>query len=254
MPTYVALDLETTGLSADNCEIIEVGAVKFTPEHEIATFHTAVKPSAPLSYFIQRLTGIHPDDLRDAPLFAEVASDLEDFLGDHPIVGQNVAFDLGFLAAQDIRRGLSFDTHELATLLLPGLPEYNLRSLARHFGIEFNVRHRALADAQAARAVFLRLRERLSELPVATLAELQNIAVAVDWPLRHLFAELLDEAPLLAEPGLPAEAAPLPVDLGTPLVARSPLQPVAADEVESIRAPPRRRPTSSPSSSFARSS
>ena len=121
---------------------------------------------------------------------------------------------------------------------MPGLPEYNLRSLARHFGVEFPVRHRALADAQAARAVFLRLREHLSELPVGTLAELQNIAVAVDWPLHRLFAELLEEAPLLSEPSLPAEAMPLPVELGTPLVARSPLQPVAADEVESIlRAP-----------------
>ncbi len=238
MPTYVALDLETTGLSADTCEIIEIGAVKFTPEREIATFHTSVKPVSALPYFIQRLTGIRPEDLKDAPLFAEVASDLEDFLADHPVVGQNVSFDLGFLAAQGIERGLSFDTHELATLLLPGLPEYNLRSLARHFGVDFNVRHRALADAQAAREVFLRLREHLSELPVGTLAELHNIAAGVDWPVRHLFAELLEEAPLLSEPSAPAEALPLPVEVGAPLVARSPLQPIAADEVEAIlRAP-----------------
>jgi DNA polymerase-3 subunit epsilon/ATP-dependent DNA helicase DinG len=238
MPTYVALDLETTGLNADTCEIIEVGAVKFTPEGEIATFHTPVKPRSALPYYIQRLTGIKPEDLQDAPLFAAVASDLEAFLADHAVVGQNVAFDLGFLAAQGIERSLSFDTHELATLLLPGLAEYNLRFLARHFGVDFPVRHRALADAQATREVFLRLREHLTELPVGTLSELHNIAAGVDWPLRHLFAEMLDEAPLLSEPSVPAEALPLPADLGVPLVARSPLQPIDPDEVEAIlRAP-----------------
>lgn len=241
--TYVALDLETTGLTADTCEIIEVGAVKFTAEGEVATFHTPVKPLGALPYYIQRLTGIRPDDLKDAPLFAEVAADLQAFLADHPVVGQNVFFDLGFLAAQGIEPvGPTFDTHDMATLLLPGLPEYSLRSLAHHLGVEFPVRHRALADAQAARHVFLSLRARLAEVPASLLAELNHIAAGVEWPLQRLFDEMLQEAPLLSEAALPSEAMPLPAELGAPLIARVPSEPIAADEVEAVLRSPEANP------------
>jgi DNA polymerase-3 subunit epsilon/ATP-dependent DNA helicase DinG len=241
--TYVALDLETTGLSADTCEIIEIGAVKFTPEGEVAIYHTPVKPLGALPYYIQRLTGIRPEDLQHAPIFAEVASDLEAFIADHPVVGQNVSFDLGFLAAQGIEPpGPILDTHEMATLLLPGLPEYSLRSLTRYLGVEFPVRHRALADAEATRQVFLHLRDRLRQLPAGLLAELNRIAAEIDWPLRHLFEEMLEEAPLLSAGAPAAEAMPLPVDVGTPLVARAPPQPIAADEVEAVLRSPEADP------------
>ncbi len=236
MPTtYVALDLETTGLSVDSCEIIEIGAVKFTPDGEVATFHTPVKPRGELPYYIQRLTGIHPEDVQRAPIFAEVASDMEAFIGDHPVVGQNVSFDLGFLAAQGIRPpGPVFDTRDMATLLLPGLPEYSLRSLARHLEIDFPVRHRALADAEATHQVFLRLRSRLAELPSGLLAELNRIAAEIEWSLRPLFEEMLQEAPLLAAGTRMAEAMPLPVEIGAPLTARVPPRPVSVDEVEAV--------------------
>jgi DNA polymerase-3 subunit epsilon/ATP-dependent DNA helicase DinG len=244
MPTiYVAVDLETTGLSAETCEIIEVGAVKFTPEGEVATFHTPVKPRGALPYYIQRLTGIRPDDLEHAPIFAEVASDLEVFIGDNPIVGQNVFFDLGFLAAQGIRPpGPTFDTHDLATLLLPGLPEYSLRSLARHLGVEFPVRHRALADAEATLQVFLHLRGRLGDLPASLLGELNRIATEIDWPLRRLFDEMLQEAPLLSAGAPMVDAMPLPVEIGAPLVPRVPPQPIAVDEVEAVLRSPEANP------------
>jgi predicted DnaQ family exonuclease/DinG family helicase len=237
--TYVALDLETTGLSVDTCEIIEVGAVKFTADSEIATFHSPVKPRSELPFYIQRLTGIRPEDLEHAPIFAEIASDLEDFIGDYPVVGQNVYFDLGFLAAQGITPpGPVFDTRDLAVLLLSGLPEYSLRSLARHLEIDFPVRHRALADADATHKVFLRLRERLADLPSSLLAELNRIATEIDWPLRRLFEEMLAEAPLLAPGSAVAEPMPLPIEIANPLIARVPLQPISIEEVEAaLRSP-----------------
>jgi predicted DnaQ family exonuclease/DinG family helicase len=244
MPTtYVALDLETTGLSAETCEIIEVGAVKFTVEGEVTTFHTPVKPSIALPYFIQRLTGIRPEDVQHAPLFAEVASDLENFLAGCPIVGQNVFFDLAFLAAQNIQPpGPTFDTHELALLLLPGRPEYSLRSLARDLDVDFPVRHRALADAEATRQVFLKLRARLAELPASLLSELRHIAAAIEWPLQRLFDEMLQEAPLLSEAALPSEAMPLSVEIGAPLVAKTPSQPIEIDDVEAVLRAPEANP------------
>ena len=100
--TYVALDLETTGLDPDQETIIEVGAVRFGEASAEETFHAVVNPRRPLPYRIQLLTGITPQDLEGAPFFAEVASELESFIGSHPVVGHNVAFDLGFLARQGI--------------------------------------------------------------------------------------------------------------------------------------------------------
>jgi DNA polymerase-3 subunit epsilon/ATP-dependent DNA helicase DinG len=242
-PTYVALDLETTGLSPESCEIIEIGAVRFTLDSEVEDFHTFVRPRGQLPYQIQRLTGIGPQDLQGAPIFAEVASRLQAFLGDLPVVGHNVAFDLGFLAAQGVEpAGPPFDTYDLAGLLLTGLSDYTLRSLADHLGVDFPLRHRALADAQATREVFLRLRSRLAEQPIRSLDEIQRMAAASGWPLQRLFAEILEEAPALAAGASPWEGlAPTP-DIGPPLVARTPPLPLEMAEVEAILERPGQRP------------
>src|SRR5512136_2674845 len=100
----VSLDLETTGLSSEDDAIIEIGAVKFRGNQEIETFDTLVNPHRTLSYRISMLTGINQEELETAPDFSAVADKLSAFIGDHPIVGQNVSFDLEFLRVQ----GLSF--------------------------------------------------------------------------------------------------------------------------------------------------
>ncbi len=198
--TYVALDLETTGLDPERDAIIEVGAVRFDANGTRETFRTFCDPGRSIPYRIERLTGISDRDIVGAPLFAEVAGQLETFIGAAPVVGQNIAFDLGFLERGRLRpAGPAYDTQELASLLLPDLLEHNLRAIARHLEIEFPVRHRALADADAARLVFLALRERLAALPPALVAEAERIASVTDWPLRHLLREVSDERP--AGPG-----------------------------------------------------
>jgi DNA polymerase-3 subunit epsilon/ATP-dependent DNA helicase DinG len=200
--TYVALDLETTGLDPDRDAIMEVGATRFGLDGPVERFHSLVDPRRSVPYRIQRLTGITQADLTGAPLFAELAGQLEAFIGDRPIVGQNVAFDLGFLERAQVRpAGPSYDTQELADLLLPDLIEHSLRGIARYLDIDFPVRHRALADAEAARLVFLALRARLAALPGTLLAEAARVAAATDWPLRHLITELLDEQPPIATAG-----------------------------------------------------
>ncbi|MEX2157797.1 MAG: helicase C-terminal domain-containing protein [Dehalococcoidia bacterium] len=197
--SYVALDLETTGLDPDRDAIMEVGAVRFDVDGGCETFSTFVDPRQPISYRIERLTNICDADVAGAPLFANVAPDLEAFIGDRPIIGQNIAFDLKFLERGGVRPPApSYDTQELASLLLPGLPEQNLRSIARYLGIDFPVQHRALADAEAARLVFLALRERLEALPPALLAEAERIASITDWPLRFLLQEVASERPVFS--------------------------------------------------------
>jgi len=248
-PIYVALDLETTGLDPEQEEIIEVGAVRFSEAGVEETFHTLVNPRRPLSYRIQLLTGIALGELEGAPFFAEVASELEAFIGAQPVVGQNVAFDLGFLARQGIvPPGPTYDTYELVSLLLPELSERSLGSIARHLGVEFPVQHRALADALAAQQVFLALRARLAALPPELLAEAERIASSTDWPLRYLLREVSAERPAL--PGVAvAEADGLihgvvrrPSDPGPSPVPSERVRPVEPNEVVAILESAGRRP------------
>ena len=196
-PAYVSLDFETTGLDPDRDAIIEVGAVRFGLDGHCETFSTLVDPKRVIPYRVERLTGISNEEVAGAPLFADVAGDLEVFIGEAPVVGQNIAFDIAFLKQGQIEpRGPQYDTQELASFLLPDLVEHNLYAIARHLDIEFPVRHRALADAEAARSVFLALRRRIAALPPALLAEAARVAATTDWPLRLLLDELATEHPV----------------------------------------------------------
>jgi len=242
-PTYIALDIETTGLDPEADEVTEVAAVKFDETRVLDTFHTLLNPHQPMPYRIERLTGISQESLRDAPSFTAVASDLASFLGDLPLVGQNIAFDISFLERRGVPpAGPAYDTYDLARLLLPQLPDYSLRRLAQHLGVKFPVRHRALADAEAARQVFLALRERLAERPPAILAELERLAALAGWGLRRLFRELLEEG--RGERPLPGSARtldesavgviPRPRDGARPLSSVEDRQPVDPEEVEAL--------------------
>lgn len=191
MAVYVALDLETTGLDPEHDEIIEVGAVRFTDERVLDTYQTLVNPRRPLSARVQRLTGIQPSDLERAPSFAAIAREVEDFIGADPVVGQNIRFDLEFLARRGVvARGPAYDTRDLAALLLPHLRRHSLRTIVEELLIEFPVQHRALEDAKAAQQAFLLLKERLTEVEPELLAEAARLSEASDWGLRFLFREV----------------------------------------------------------------
>ena len=179
---WVALDLETTGLSNDEDQIIEVGAVRFRGVETLDTFQSFVNPGRRLDPFVTRLTGITNDDLRDAPGFSSVAAALAAFVGSSPLVGHNIAFDLGFLD----RNGFTIqnrlcDTWELAYFLLPGQSSYALDSLARWAGVEDASYHRAVDDAHATRRLFVRLLEDLADLDVNSLAEIGRMAARSPW-------------------------------------------------------------------------
>jgi DNA polymerase-3 subunit epsilon/ATP-dependent DNA helicase DinG len=242
--TFVALDLETTGLDPEQDEITEVAAVRFEGGRPAEVFHTLVNPRREVPYRVQLMTGLSSRELRRAPSFAEVASDLERFLALHPVVGQNVGFDLSFLSRWGVQPGgPAFDTWELARLLLFDLPDYSLRSLARHLGLDYPTQHRAPADAEAAGRVFVALRERLSLAPAAVLAELERLAALAEWPLRHLFRELLAEAQAGSAPtagavrGLEESAlgvVKMPREAGASLGALGEKRAVPPDEVETL--------------------
>ena len=188
---WVSLDLETTGLSPDSDEIIEVGAVKFQGQRTLDTFESLVNPYRPLSSFTSRYTGITQEDVDSAPPFSSVARELAPFIGHAPIVGHNIAFDLGFLDSSGLRvSNPSCDTWDLAFVLLPESREYSLARLAASLGIPHPRPHRAFEDARVTMDLFLRLAEMAYELDVFTIAELERLAARSSWPLSHFLRAL----------------------------------------------------------------
>ncbi len=186
-PVRVAIDLETTGLRPDQDAIIEIGAVKFAGARILDTFQSFVSIAAPLPYRIHRLTGITAADLRRAPPLSALTAPLRAFIGGAPLVGHSVAFDAAFLRRAGMaQRNPLLDTYELASMLLPGLPSYTLASVADALAVPSSIHHRALADADLARAVFLTLLQRLDALETPTLNELAALPATADWTPAHL--------------------------------------------------------------------
>ena len=208
---YVALDLETTGLSSEKDAIIEVGAVKYRDGERVETLDALVNPGRPIPYEITLLTGIRNEDVIGKPKFDQIAGPLQRFVSGAPIVGHNVAFDLGFLRNRGLFvENLGLDTWELASVLIPSRPSYSLSSLAAHFGIPSPDQHRALNDAEVTARLFEILCEHASMLPKGVVAEILRLAEVVrhsgvDWSLRSVFTEA---SASFLKPGPPSLAAP----------------------------------------------
>ncbi len=189
--TFVALDLETTGLDADREKIIQVGAVKFCGDQVLDRFETFVNPGRAIPEFIQRLTGIRPDQVSRAPYFSSVSQGLENFIEDHPVIGHNVAFDLRFLETHGLSLpNARYDTWDLASFVLPRSAEYSLGSLARQFGLEHLRAHQAIDDADATRQLFVTLLRKASELDPALLAYICTLANRSNWGVASLLSNL----------------------------------------------------------------
>jgi ATP-dependent DNA helicase DinG len=193
---FVAIDLETTGLTPANEAIIEVGAVKFLDGEVADIYQTFIDPERPLPRFITSLTGIRDEDLLGAPSFEEISNDLLEFIGDSPLVGQNTSFDLGFLTAHggtDYRfpGRMILDTAELARIFWAELPRFSLSSLCRTFGVTLASAHRASDDAKATGEILVHLAESMRDRVWGDLAgELYAVASQGHHRAEKFFAAL----------------------------------------------------------------
>jgi DNA polymerase III epsilon subunit family exonuclease len=190
--TYVALDLETTGLDTENDSIIEVGAVRFSLDGKIDEFSTLVNPGKSLPPIVQRLTGITDRDLATAPPIEAVASDIEQFLAGSILVGHNVCgFDAPVLDAHRIQRPFAiYDTQQIAEIVMPAAGYYGLADLTASLAIGLDGHHRAMADAEASRLLFLALIEKALELPGETLSQIGQWLTPTALPWRGFFREV----------------------------------------------------------------
>lgn len=169
---YVAIDLETTGLDPRYEEIIEVAGIKYENGQEAGRFESLVNPHQEIGDFITELTGITNEMLKTAPDADEVLPDFFAFIGNLPVVGHNVNFDVNFLydsSPEEQPFSNDFiDTMRLCRRLYHDLPNYKLSTLVDYLGVTDQVEHRAFADCLAAQACFQKMKEeadRLGGLP-----------------------------------------------------------------------------------------
>lgn len=164
--TYVALDLETTGLSAQEDRIIEIAAIRVKDREVIEEFQTLVDPAVDLGSSITELTGITQEMLkREGESICTALEKLTAFVGSDPIVCHNVDFDCSFLIQEAKRnqmklfRNRTIDTLSMARKRVDGVQKYTLTALCEHFGIDATGAHRALKDCYLVKAVFEKLNE-----------------------------------------------------------------------------------------------
>ncbi|MDZ5034413.1 exonuclease domain-containing protein, partial [Clostridium perfringens] len=149
--TYVVFDIETTGFSAKNDKIIEIGAVKIKGREVIDTFSEFIYPKCRIPYKITELTGITDEMVKDADSIEVVLPKFMEFIKDSVVVAHNSAFDTGFIKKNCTDLGLEFnstivDTVPLARFLYPELKRVKLNLVAKHLGVSLENHHRAVDD------------------------------------------------------------------------------------------------------------
>ena len=179
---FVAFDLETTGLSARQDVITEIGAVIIRDGEVIDRFQTFVDPERPLAKKIIELTGITDEMLRGAPKIHDVLPEFLAFCGARPLCAHNADFDVGFLTAACEKLNIPFaptyvDTLILAQNLLPKLGKYKLNIVADALSLPEFQHHRASDDALTCGYLLMRFIKMLEERDIHDL-EAINPAMA----------------------------------------------------------------------------
>lgn len=164
--SYVAVDLETTGLEAKRDKIIEIGAIHVVKGREIAAFHSMVNPHRRLKEQITELTGITDDMVENAPDIGDIIEEFAEFCGQAPLLGHRIMFDYSFLKRAAVNHGIPFEKNGIDTLklcrhFLPEDQPKNLSAACEFFGIRRKKAHRALEDARDAHYLYQRLAEWL---------------------------------------------------------------------------------------------
>lgn len=165
--SYVCFDLETTGLSPEQDEIIEIGAVKVIDGKVADRFSRFLKPDEPISPVVERLTGITNEMVADAGPTDKIIYDFLFFCEEYPVIGHNVMFDYRFTGRYAKKYYMDFkkdglDTLKIARKVLPDLPSKSLESLCSHYGIVNASAHRAYHDALATAKLYQILKHYFS--------------------------------------------------------------------------------------------
>ncbi len=166
--TFVAFDLETTGLFPITSGIIEIGAVKFTLDGEISRYQALVNPEMLISESSFLIHGITQEMVINQPTIEKVLPDFLDYIKDTVLIAHNAVFDVSFISYSLVHHGFEIpknfvlDTRTLAKSLVDA-PDFKLITLTKFFDIPYTTFHRAVNDAEYCKNVFINLMKVLSK-------------------------------------------------------------------------------------------
>ena len=163
--SYVVFDIETTGLSSRNDKITEIGAVKIVDGTIVDRFSQLVNPEREIPQVVVELTGISNAKVENEPTIEEVIPKFYEFSKDSVLVAHNAKFDISFIRREYANNNLEFshpilDTLVLARALMTNMKRFNLGTLCKNLGVSLVGAHRAVNDAEATAAMFIKLIER----------------------------------------------------------------------------------------------
>lgn len=166
--SYIAFDLETTGLRPTYDKILEIGAVKVEDGEVTETYETFIDNGVEIPERIVELTGITEEMVTGSPNLRTAVEGFLEFAGDGVLLGHNVLFDYSFMKRNIVNLGGTFersglDTLNIARRCLPQLEGKSLDKLAAHYGIPQEHHHRALDDALTTARLYERLAEEFRE-------------------------------------------------------------------------------------------
>ncbi len=177
---FVVFDIETTGLSAINDAITEIGAIKIKDGQIIDTFSQLVNPQRNIPGFISDLTGITDGMVKDKPTIDDVILEFNEFIKGCVLVAHNSTFDVGFIREnlKTVNLGLYnpvLDTLELTRAVFPNLKNHKLDTVANHLDVNLDNHHRAVDDAIATSEIFNKIIEMLKSRNINSFDEINNL-------------------------------------------------------------------------------
>lgn len=193
---YVAIDLETTGISVSKDKIIEVGLIKVINSHIEEMFSCIINPNMPVSTKILNLTGIDENEIKTARYIQDVIGDIVEFCDGFDLIGHNTIFDYSFIKKEANNVGLNFekrgiDTYKLCKKILPPYIQKNLTDACAYFGIERKNMHRAFSDAYFTHMLYQEILANFKELEI--ISEIMKVKLKKNVPIRKRTKEDLQK-------------------------------------------------------------
>ena len=189
LPSFVMLDLETTGTTPLHDRITEIALIRFEDGVEIDRWETLVNPEVSIPPFISRLTGITNEMVSDAPRFEDIAGKLYGYIEGAVLAAHNVRFDHGFLKSEFKRLGAVLRqkvmcTVKLSRKLYPQHRSHGLDAIMQRHGLISRARHRAMGDVELMVAYFDLVKHELGERrvleAVASLVQAPSLPAGLD--------------------------------------------------------------------------
>ncbi|MGE3278613.1 MAG: exonuclease domain-containing protein [Candidatus Altimarinota bacterium] len=189
--SYVCLDLETTGLEPQICDVIEIAMIKVRDGKIVERMETFVYTPLEISEHVSYLTGITAKDIEKAPDFIQLIPQIEAFIGEDPLVGHNIWFDWNFLIQKGVKiqKNQLWDTYTMSNILYPELPSHSLETNTKYFGIGHEDSHRAMADVIASHELWQILLNTFPALSPDQRQQLQKLKQISSWPLLDFFMQ-----------------------------------------------------------------